>query len=122
MNRSLHNAGYIKRNFTLTQYGIERLLISGVISWIFGLAVIVGLKSLGLPIIVAIPFTLLLIIAGIFLLGKRLPSDLIGIRKQKPLLSTLWLLLALVSVLQTTPSFYFYDRSSSIAVFSVPGR
>ena len=100
MKMSVQNGYNEKSDIRTTQYGIERLVISAIINSIFGLAVLVGLKALGMPMLAAVPVALLSAIAGVMLLTKRLPAELIGIRKRKPLLSFLWLLIALISLLQ----------------------
>jgi len=100
MKTSLLNGYSTTADNSNTQYGIERLVISAITSCIFGLAVLVGLKALGIPILAAVPIALLSAIAGVMLLTKRLPVELIGIRKRKPLLSFLWLLIALISLVQ----------------------
>ncbi len=93
--------GYLKKTDNISvRYGIERLIISGIFNCIFGLAFLVGLKALGIPLLMAIPLAILIALLGIFLLTKRLPTELIGIRMRKPWLSILWLLIAIVSVLQ----------------------
>lgn len=79
--------------------GIERLIISIIFNCIFGLAVLVGLKSLGIITIAAIILALISALTGVILLTKRLPIELIGIRKQKFLLSVAWLVMALIAFL-----------------------
>jgi hypothetical protein len=121
MNQYLQNTGYVKTDDITANYGIERLIISGVINSIFGLAVLVGLKSLGIPMLVAILLALFLAIVGVVLLTKRLPSELIGIRKRKPWVSTIWLLIALVAFLQTTRLSIFMIDSSQTQHSLFPG-
>ena len=121
MNQNLQNAGYVKTDNITANYGIERLIISGVINCIFGLAVLVGLKSLGIPMLVAVLIALFLAIVGVVLLTKRLPSELIGIRKRKPWVSTIWFLIALVAVLQTTRLSIFMIDSSQTQHSLFPG-
>ena len=79
--------------------GIERLIISIILNCIFGLAVLVGLKSLGIITIAAIILAIISALTGVILLTKRLPVELIGIKKQKPLLSVAWLVMALLAFL-----------------------
>jgi len=100
MPQSLPERYLKKTDNIIVQYGIEHLVVSIIINCILGLAVTVGLKALGLPILAAISLAILSAVAGVLLLTKRLPIELVGIRKRKPLLSTLWLLIAFVSVLQ----------------------
>jgi hypothetical protein len=100
---------------------IERLIVSISINYIFGLAVLVGLKSLEISIGVAIPLAVLSAIAGVFLLTKRLPTELIGIRKRKPWLCYTWLIIALVCVLQTSRLSIFMIDSSQTQHSLFPG-
>ncbi len=101
MNDRIENGDNIKTEDNTVNYGTERLIVSGIINSVFGLAILVGLKAFGIDILVAIPLSLLSVIAGVLLLTKRLPTELIGFRKRKPWLSSLWLLIALVALLQT---------------------
>lgn len=114
MNDRIENGDSIKTDNNVSDYGIERLIVSGIINSIFGLAVLVGLKAFGIDILAAIPLSLLSAITGVLLLTKRLPSVLIGFRKRKPWLSTLWLLIALVALLQTARlSIFMIDPSQT---------
>jgi hypothetical protein len=80
--------------------GMERIVISIITSCITGLAILPGLRGIGLPLAIAIPVTLVVIIIGTLLLVNRLPSELSGFSKRKPVLSFLWLLLAIISLVQ----------------------
>ena len=100
MKMSVQNGYNEKSDIRTTQYGIERLIVAGVINCILGSAILVGLNALGIPILAAMSLAVLSAIAGVLLLTKRLPFELNGIRKRKPWLSTLWLLIALISLLQ----------------------
>jgi len=83
----------------VTRLGIERLIISGTFNCISGLAFLVGLKALGISFSIAIPIAILIALSGMFLLAKRLPAELIGIRIRKPWLSFFWFITALAGVL-----------------------
>lgn len=102
MNEHLQSGYIVQRDNKTSQYGIERLIISAIVNCISGLAIVVGLKALGMHLSIAIPLAVLTSSLGVFLLSKRLPSELIGIRKRKSWLSYIWLLIALVCILQTT--------------------
>lgn len=78
--------------------GIERLFVSVVINSVLGLAIFSSLKSLGIPTLFTVILTLLLFVTGVIIITRLLPIELNGIRKRKPLLSVLWLLIAFVSV------------------------
>ena len=100
MNQNLQNRNEVDRGNVVTEIGIERLIVSVMINCILGSAIVVGLIALGLPILAAISLAILSAIAGVLVLTKRLPVELIEIRKRKPWLSILWLLVALISLVQ----------------------
>jgi alpha-1,2-mannosyltransferase len=119
MNDRIQNGDNIQTENNNVNYGIERLIVSGIINSIFGLAVLVGLKAFGIDIFAAIPLSILSAITGVLLLTKRLPAELTGFRKRKPWLSTFWLLIALVALLQTArlSIFMIYPSQSQYSLF-----
>lgn len=81
--------------------GIERLAVAAVIGGSAGTVTYVGLRGLGVPLMVAMPLVVLLSSLGILWLSRRLPGALDGIRTQKPLLCAAWLVLGLAAFVQT---------------------
>jgi alpha-1,2-mannosyltransferase len=97
MNENQKIANSLNWRNEIIEPGIERLIISIIFNCIFGLAVLVGLKSLGIVTIAAIILAIISALTGVILLTKRLPVELVGIKKQKPLLSIVWLVMALIT-------------------------
>jgi hypothetical protein len=101
MFQSSPNEYSVNTNNNKVRYGIVRLVIASLINAVLGLVIAVGLKGLGIPIFVSIILALLVATVGVILLAKRLPIQLVGISKRKPLLSFIWILIALIALTQT---------------------
>jgi hypothetical protein len=84
-----------------TRPGIERFTAAGIISCAAGIVMNVGLWSLGIPLILSILISLIFSATGTILLARRLPVVLNQIRKQRPWLSAVWLIVAIAALLQT---------------------
>ena len=82
--------------------GIERLSVAAVISGCAGIVTYVGLRGLGVSLLLSALLVVLVAVTGIVWLSRRLPPVLDGIRKRKPWLSAAWLLLGLVALAQTS--------------------
>ncbi len=97
-----------------SNYGVERIIISVLVNLILSLALLVGLKALGISLFISIPLAVLSTLIGSLWLTKKLPSELNGIRKQKPLLSSLWIFIALIALTQTARlSVFMIDPSQT---------
>ncbi len=81
--------------------GIERFTVAGTASCIAGVVINAGLWGLGLPLILSILISLVLSAIGTMLLAPRLPVALNEIRKRKPWLSAVWLILGIAALVQT---------------------
>jgi len=91
---------------------IERTVVAVVICACAGMAVLVGLRGLGVPLLFAAALAVMLCAAGAFFLSRRLPSALDGVRLQKPWLSWAWFIVGLVAVVQTARlSIFMLDPS-----------
>lgn len=84
-----------------TRIGIERFTVAGIVSCAAGVVMNVGLWGLGIPLLSSIIISSALGVSGTLFLAPRLPVVIKGIRKHKPLLSILWLILGLAVLLQT---------------------
>ncbi len=84
-----------------TRPGIERLAVAVVVSGCAGFVSYVGLRGLGAPSVLAMLVVVLLSVAVVLLLSRRLPVALDGMWKQRPWLSAAWLLIGLVALVQT---------------------
>ena len=82
--------------------GLERILVAIVVCANAGVAAFVGMRGLGLPMLLAALLALLLSAAGVLWLSRQLPETLDGLRSRRPWLSTAWLLLSVVALVQTT--------------------
>lgn len=80
--------------------GPERLTIATFIGACAALAGAVGLWGAGLPPAAVIPIVTVLGVIGIFRLASLLPAALDGLRRERQL-STAWLLVALLALIQT---------------------
>ncbi|MEO8399021.1 MAG: glycosyltransferase family 87 protein [Ignavibacteriaceae bacterium] len=82
------------------KYEFERLVVAIIASFVAGLAIVVGLMAVGVTLFAAILISILFVLFGVIILTNILPTELIGINKQKPWLSIVWLLTALAVVIQ----------------------
>jgi hypothetical protein len=97
-----------------TRTGIERFTVAGIVSCIAGVVMNVGLWGLGIPLILSILISLIFSAAGTILLARRLPIVINQIRKQRPWLSAVWLIVAIAALLQTARlSVFMVDPSLS---------
>ncbi len=102
--------------------GIERLVIAGVIGSSAGLVTYVGLRGLGLQLLLAAPLVVMPGAVGIIWLARRLPVTLDGIRLRSPWLTTVWLLLSLVALVQTARVSSFMLDSAKPQHSLLPGN